>query len=97
MFAGVLLVAAGLLFDALPFHTYKEYSFWNTSPNYFWIRLGVLLLMLGGLWYLEDYFATGKRLNGMDADLVDNTRRRVTLRVHCTLVYSLWLGNKCKV
>jgi len=60
MFAGVLLVAAGLLFDALPFHTCKEYSFWNTSPNYFWIRLGVLLLMLGGLWYLEDYFATGK-------------------------------------
>jgi uncharacterized membrane protein len=58
MLASALLVAVGLLFDALPFHTYAEYFFWNTSPNYFWIRLGLLLLMLGGLWYLEDYFAT---------------------------------------
>jgi hypothetical protein len=58
MLAGALLVAVGLLFDALPFQTYAEYLFWNTSPNYFWTRLGVLLLMLGGLWYLEDYFST---------------------------------------
>jgi Protein of unknown function (DUF1624). len=58
MLAGALLVAVGLLFDALPFQIYAEYFFWNTSPNYFWIRLGLLLLMLGGLWYLEDYFAT---------------------------------------
>jgi hypothetical protein len=56
MLASALLVAVGLLFDALPFRVYTEYFFWNTSPNYFWIRLGLLLLMLGGLWYLEDYF-----------------------------------------
>jgi uncharacterized membrane protein len=58
MLAGTLLVTVGLVFDALPFQTYAEYSFWNSSPNFFWIRLGVLLLMLGGLWYLEDYFST---------------------------------------
>jgi uncharacterized membrane protein len=58
MLAGVMFITVGLFFDALPFQTYTEYSFWNTGPNYFWIRLGVLLLMLGGLWYLEDYFAT---------------------------------------
>jgi uncharacterized membrane protein len=56
MLVGVLLIALGILFDALPFHTYTEYMFWNTSPNYFWIRLGTLLLMVGGLWYLEDFF-----------------------------------------
>jgi hypothetical protein len=58
MLAGVVLIIIGLFFNALPFQTYAEYSFWNTSPNYFWIRLGMLLLMLSGLWYLEDYFAT---------------------------------------
>lgn len=58
MFTGVLLIAVGILLDALPFQTYFEYSFWRTSPNYFWIRLGVLLLMLGGLWFIEDFYAT---------------------------------------
>ena len=58
MLASALLVAVGLLFDALPFQVYVEYFSWNTSPSYFWMRLGLLLLMLGGLWYLEDYFAT---------------------------------------
>lgn len=55
---GAGLAVTGVIFDALPFQTYTEYSFWNTSPNYFWIRLGILLVMLGGLWYLEDFIST---------------------------------------
>jgi uncharacterized membrane protein len=60
MLSGALLVVVGLIFDLLPFQTYTEYLFWNTSPNFFWIRLGILFLMLGGLWYLEDYFSNRK-------------------------------------
>jgi uncharacterized membrane protein len=58
MVIGALLIAFGLLLDALPFQSFAEYSFWTTSPNYFWIRLGILLLMLSGLWYIEDFFST---------------------------------------
>ncbi len=60
MLVGALLVTTGWLFETLPFQVYEEYSFWNTSPNYFWIQLGVLLIMLGGFWYLEGFFATHK-------------------------------------
>jgi uncharacterized membrane protein len=58
MCAGGFLVFVGFFLDKLPVHTYQEYLFWSTSPNYFWIRLGILFLMLGGLWYLEDSFAS---------------------------------------
>ena len=54
---GITLVLCGYVSDAFPVQTYPDYNFWNTSPNFFWIRLGMLLLMLGGLWYLEDFLA----------------------------------------
>lgn len=56
--AGIILAAVGALLDAVPLQTYTEYHFWSTSPNYFWIRIGALLIMLGGLWLIEDHFAT---------------------------------------
>jgi uncharacterized membrane protein len=54
MFSGIILFVGGAFLDAIPIQTYKEYLFWSTSPNYFWMRLGILLLMLGSLWYIED-------------------------------------------
>ncbi len=57
MLAGVILIVVGTLIDALPVQTYIQDNFWSTSPNYFWIRLGILLLMLGALWYIEDFFS----------------------------------------
>jgi hypothetical protein len=50
---GFSLVAAGLLIDQLPFRTYPVYDFWYTSPNFFWIRLGLLCLLMSGLWLFE--------------------------------------------
>lgn len=60
---GIFLVAAGIGIDLLPYSTYPTYepathlalvkSFWFTSPNFFWIRLGVLFLLMSGLWFFE--------------------------------------------
>ena len=50
---GLFLVILGHFMDWLPVQTYRDYSFWFTSPNYFWIRLGVLCLLLSGLWFFE--------------------------------------------
>jgi hypothetical protein len=58
MLVGVLLIIVTVFLDVLPFQTYSHGSFWSTSPNYFWIRLGILLFMLGLLWYLEDFFSS---------------------------------------
>jgi uncharacterized membrane protein len=44
--AGGAMIALGFWFDALPVHFYAVYDFWHTSPNFFLIRLGVLLEIL---------------------------------------------------
>jgi len=55
-FTGIALILLGWGLDALPYSTYSNYDFWHTSPNYFWIRFGILFLMMSALWYFEDAF-----------------------------------------
>jgi uncharacterized membrane protein len=43
---GGALVAAGLWLDALPMRLYGEYDFWRTSPNFFLVRAGIVLIVL---------------------------------------------------
>jgi uncharacterized membrane protein len=51
---GALSCVLSLLFDAGPFHLYSLaiYDYWHTSPNFFLMRCGILLLILSGayLW-----------------------------------------------
>jgi uncharacterized membrane protein len=42
--AGLIMLARWC--DRLPWHFYRVYSFWTTSPEYFLIRLGLVLLIL---------------------------------------------------
>ncbi|MBV9182940.1 MAG: DUF1624 domain-containing protein [Acidobacteria bacterium] len=44
--AGLLLVSAGKYFDSRPIQLYPVYDFWHTSPNFFLIRLGLLLVLV---------------------------------------------------
>lgn len=52
--AGLLLL--GFALDLCPVRIYPSYDFWYTSPAYFLIRLGILLIVLALFWYL---FGTG--------------------------------------
>jgi hypothetical protein len=61
---GIVLILTGLLLDLMPVQIYPVYDFWFTSPNFFWIRLGVLFLMLSGLWYFE-YAVSHRRRPGV--------------------------------
>lgn len=42
---GVACAGLGLWFTALPMKVYAVYDFWHTSPNFFLIRVGVLLMI----------------------------------------------------
>src|SRR5215472_12878251 len=42
---GAALIALALWLDARPFHLYATYDFWHTSPNFFLVRVGVLLIV----------------------------------------------------
>jgi uncharacterized membrane protein len=44
--AGFLLIVFAGWWDAQPQHVYAVYDFWHTSPNFFLIRVGLLLLIL---------------------------------------------------
>ena len=44
--SGVALVALGLWLDAQRVQLYGVYDFWHTSPNFFLIRTGVVLVIL---------------------------------------------------
>jgi uncharacterized membrane protein len=44
--AGVTLIAVARWLDAQPRQIYPVYDFWHTSPNFFLIRVGLLLIIL---------------------------------------------------
>jgi uncharacterized membrane protein len=44
--AGALLVTLGLALDAAPWRVYVVYDFWHSSPEFFLIRCGLVLLLM---------------------------------------------------
>lgn len=44
--AGILLAVVSTWADARPRQMYAEYDYWHTSPNFFLMRLGILLAIL---------------------------------------------------
>jgi uncharacterized membrane protein len=50
--SGVAIVELGLWLDARPVRLYGTYDFWHTSPNFFLVRAGIVLviLFLGYAW-----------------------------------------------
>jgi uncharacterized membrane protein len=49
---GSVLVFCGMLFDFIPFSIYPTYNYWFTSPNYFLIRAGALMILFSLFWTL---------------------------------------------
>ena len=50
--SGVALIRLGLWLDARPLRLYSSYDFWHTSPNFFLVRTGIVMifLFLGYAW-----------------------------------------------
>ncbi len=44
--AGIVLIYGAKFLDSRSWHIYRVYDFWHTSPNFFMIRLGMLLLLV---------------------------------------------------
>lgn len=54
VYLGAVFIVFGLMLDKLPFHIYPVYNFWYTSPAYFAIRVGALLMMIGFVWLITE-------------------------------------------
>jgi fucose 4-O-acetylase-like acetyltransferase len=42
----LVLIAAARWLNARPYQLYASYDYWHTSPNFFWLRVGMLLMIL---------------------------------------------------
>jgi uncharacterized membrane protein len=51
--AGAVVALVGFLSDRLPIQAYRTYDFWHTSPSFFMIRLGIVMMALSGMWWYE--------------------------------------------
>jgi hypothetical protein len=68
--AGVVLMLFGHWLEAAPYHLYAVDDFWHTSPSFFLIRVGLLLVILaigyawcrwgGGRWRFNPIVQLGK-------------------------------------
>ncbi|HET6272670.1 MAG TPA: heparan-alpha-glucosaminide N-acetyltransferase domain-containing protein [Bacteroidota bacterium] len=76
--AGVAAIVCGIVFDVLPVTFYPPHDYWKTSPNFFLIRIGAVLLVTGG-------FALLRSL----PDVVE--RHLVTLGQASLMVYAVHL------
>ena len=47
---GIVLIELSRWLDAMPLQFYPVYDYWHTSPNFFLIRIGMLLVMLTGVY-----------------------------------------------
>ncbi|MBI4810298.1 MAG: hypothetical protein HY800_02400 [Ignavibacteriales bacterium] len=59
---GMVFIIFGYLFDTLPIHVYPTYNYWFTSPNYFLVRIGSLMVIISGFWYLAQRFPKPKKI-----------------------------------
>jgi len=86
-FNGILKLAVvagvcGFLFDILPLSFYPPHDYWKTSPNFFLLRLGAVLLVTAAFFYL-------KKLPSMVAHpvLALGQASLMVYAVHLVLVY----------
>ena len=61
-FAGVLSTAAGWGSSFMTVSPLGRTDFWYTGPSYFWIRLGVLFLLMSSFWFVENLLTRARDL-----------------------------------
>ena len=49
----LVIIALSSVFAVLHGLLVPEYSFWNVSPEFFFVRLGIVCLLLSGCWFVE--------------------------------------------
>ncbi|MEI7906598.1 MAG: heparan-alpha-glucosaminide N-acetyltransferase domain-containing protein, partial [Bacteroidota bacterium] len=54
--AGISMIVISLIADMFPFSVFPEHNFWRASPEFFFIRLGIVMILLPTLWYWEKVY-----------------------------------------
>lgn len=57
----VVIIAVGIAVDLLPFNVYPAHDYWKTSPNWFLVRIGIVVLVTTAFYYVKQLPATIER------------------------------------
>ncbi len=87
--AGILLILVSFIADVLPITIFPEHDFWRASPGFFFIRLGIVLMLLSTLWYLEKTAQSGRSLVS-----VVGSESLVAYAGHLLAIYGMFWDNK---
>jgi hypothetical protein len=93
---GAALIVVALITDLLPFSLQPHYDFWRTSPQFSFLRLGIVLLLLYMLWFLETKFSINPKwavLMGQESFLIYAAHLVLLYsKVHEQSLVSIWKG-----
>ena len=87
--AGAAIIISALIIATLPFTVYPPHNFWRASPWFYFIRLGIVLLILATLWYWEQTAKSGKSIVS-----VVGSESLVAYAGHLLVIYGLFFDGE---
>jgi uncharacterized membrane protein len=85
--AGIALIIISGIGSALPVHIVPEPEYGKTAPGFFFIRLGIVLMILSTLWYWEQVAHSGKSLASLFG-----SESLVAYAGHLLVIYGLFFN-----
>jgi uncharacterized membrane protein len=85
---GTAVVVLATVTTFLPFSFYGEQNYWRSSPSFFFIRLGIVLVFLATLWFWEQKYKSGQ-----SAVSVVGSESLVAYAGHLLVIYGMFFNN----
>ncbi|MDE3057686.1 MAG: DUF1624 domain-containing protein [Bacteroidota bacterium] len=84
---GIAMIFLSLIVEVLPLHFYPLHDFWRASPEFFFIRFGIVMMILATLWYWEKVAHSGRSIAS-----VVGMESLVTYAGHLLVIYGLFFS-----
>jgi uncharacterized membrane protein len=85
---GLLAIAVPLIIDPMQFTVYPAHNYWTSNPGYFFIRLGIVIVILSGLWYWEQTRRSGKSMVS-----IVGSESLIAYAGHLMVIYGQFIDN----
>lgn len=89
MTTGFAVIAIAVLTDVLPVTLFPEHHYWRASPGFFFIRLGIVMILLASLWFWEQAVRSGRSVVS-----VIGSESLVAYAGHLLAIYGMFWDNK---
>lgn len=84
---GIALIALSIMARLLPLTIYPPHEFWVASPEFVFIRLGIVLIILAALWFWEQQYHSGRSIVSLLG-----SESLVTYTLHLLVIYGMFFG-----